>query len=62
MNKLLKCFDLSKFHEYRDFTIFNLIFDTGNRLSETLSIVHTDIDFIKRTILLRADTTKREEG
>ena len=27
-NRLLKCFDLSKFHEYRDYIITQLIFDT----------------------------------
>lgn len=27
-NNLLKCFDLSKFHEYRDYVITQLIFDT----------------------------------
>ena len=50
-NKLLKCFDLSKFHEYRDYIISLLIFDTGMRLGETLLIKESDIDFAKRTTL-----------
>lgn len=58
MNKLFKSFDLSKFHEYRDYVIAQLIFDTGMRIGETLLIKETDIDFIKRTILLRAENTK----
>lgn len=58
MNKLLKSFDLSKFHEYRDYTIAQLIFDTGMRIWETLLIKEADIDFVKRTILLPADNTK----
>lgn len=58
MNKLLKFFDLSKFHEYRDYTIAQLIFDTGMRITETLLIKETDIDFTKRTILLLAENTK----
>lgn len=58
MNKLLKSFDLSKFHEYRDYVITNLIFDTGMRLGETLLIKETDIDFVRRTIFLPADNTK----
>lgn len=36
-NRLLNCFDLSKFHEYRDYVITQLIFDTRNacrRMSE----------------------------
>jgi integrase/recombinase XerD len=28
VDKLLKCFDLSKFHEYRDYVVTQLIFDT----------------------------------
>lgn len=58
MNKLLKSFDLSKFHEYRDYTIAQLIFDTGMRIGETLLIKEADIDFVKRTILLPAGNTK----
>lgn len=58
MNKLLKNFDLSKFHEYRDYTVAQLIFDTGMRIGETLLIKETDIDFIKRSILLPAENTK----
>lgn len=58
MNKLLKNFDLSKFHEYRDYIIAQLIFDTGMRIGETLLIKETDIDFVRRTILLPADHTK----
>ena len=57
-NKLLKCFDLSKFHEYRDYIVSQLIFDTGMRLGETLLIRESDIDFAKRTIFLPAENTK----
>ncbi len=57
-NRLLKVFDLSKFHEYRDYIITQLMFDTGMRLGETLLIKETDIDFTKRTILLPAENTK----
>ena len=58
MNKLLNSFDVSKFHEYRDYVITKLIFDTGMRLGETLLIKEENIDFVKRTILLLADNTK----
>lgn len=58
MNKLLKSFNLSLFHEYRDYIITQLIFDTGMRLGETLLIKETDIDFVRRTIFLPADNTK----
>lgn len=58
-NRLLKCFDLSKFHEYRDYVITELIFDTGMRLGETLAIrEETDVNFTDRSIFLPADNTK----
>lgn len=58
-DKLLKCFDLSKFHEYRDYVVTQLIFDTGMRLGECLSIRdETDIDFRDRSIFLPAANTK----
>lgn len=57
--KLLKCFDLSKFHEYRDYVITQLIFDTGMRVGECLSIRdETDINFNDRTIFLSSNITK----
>ena len=57
-NRLLRIFDLSKFHEYRDYIITQLIFDTGMRLGETLLIQEKDIDYINRTILLPSENTK----
>ena len=56
--KLIKVLDLSKFHEFRDYIIINLIFDTGMRLGETLNLTINDIDFVRRTILIPADITK----
>ena len=57
--RLLKCFDLSKFHEYRDYVITQLIFDTGMRLGECLAIRDvTDINFNDRSIFLPANNTK----
>lgn len=58
LNRLLRIFDLSKFHEYRDYIITQLIFDTGMRLGETLLIQEKDIDYINRTILLPSENTK----
>lgn len=56
--KLIKNIDCTKFHEFRDYTIINLIFDTGMRLSETLHLTINDVDIVRRTILLQADNTK----
>lgn len=56
--RLIKCIDCSKFHEFRDYTIINLIFDTGMRLSETLHLTINEIDIARRTILIPSDLTK----
>lgn len=56
--KLIKSIDCTKFHEFRDYTIINIIFDSGMRLSETLHLTINDIDLLRRTILIPADLTK----
>lgn len=56
--KLINKIDISKFIEYRDYIIINLIMDTGMRLSECLSLTINDIDLVRRTILLNAEVTK----
>ena len=57
--KLIKGMDTSKYAEYRDSVVIQLIFDTGMRVGETLLInVTTDIDFQNRAINLRAEITK----
>lgn len=57
-NQLVKALDCSQFHQFRDLTVINLIFDTGMRLSETLHLTTNDIDLLRRTILIPADLTK----
>lgn len=56
--KLIKILDLSKFHEFRDFMIINLIFDTGMRLEETLELKVENIDLFRCTIFLDGDISK----
>lgn len=56
--KLIKSMDCTKFHEFRDYTCINLIFDTGMRLSETLHLDVDNVDLLRRTILIPADLTK----
>lgn len=56
--QLIKEIDITKFSEYRDYIIINLIMDTGMRLSECLSLTINDVDLVRRTILLSADVTK----
>lgn len=58
-HKLLKCLDTSKYAEYRDYIIIELIFDTGMRIGETLTIdMTTDLDLDHRAINLQAENTK----
>lgn len=57
-NKLIKSIDITKFHEYRDYIVCNLIMDTGMRLSETLHLTLNDVDFTRRTILIPAEINK----
>ena len=56
--KLIKEIDITKFAEYRDYIVINLIMDNGMRLSECLSLTNNDIDLVRKTILLSADVTK----
>ena len=57
-NNLIKCLDLSKYSEYRDYTIIQLIIDTGMRLGECLLLQMQDIDINERCIVLKAENTK----
>ncbi|OPX47862.1 tyrosine-type recombinase/integrase [Clostridium thermobutyricum] len=56
--KLVKSLDITNFHEYRDYVIIQLIFDTGMRLGECLSLEIENIDLINKTIFLSAEVTK----
>lgn len=56
--KLLKHIETSKFHEYRDYIIIQLLLDTGMRIGECLLITTDDVDLEKRCILLPAENTK----
>ncbi len=57
-NKLIKSMDCTKYSEFRDYTIIQLIFDTGMRLSETLSLTINDVDILRKTILIPAEINK----
>lgn len=56
--KIIKSIDITKFHEYRDYVIINLIMDTGMRLGECLSLTIEEVDLVRKTIFLSADVTK----
>ena len=56
--KIIKAIDLTKFNEYRDYIVIQLIMDTGMRLSECLSLTIDDIDIVRKTVFLSAEVTK----
>ncbi|WP_460293955.1 tyrosine-type recombinase/integrase [Clostridium tertium] len=55
---LIKAINITIYSEYRDYTIIQLIFDTGMRLTETLNLKMEDIDVERRTILIPAEINK----
>ena len=52
--------DISKFSEYRDFVIVQLLLDTGMRISECLMIKVNDLNLVKRFIWLPAKKHERK--
>ena len=57
-NNLIRCLDLSKYSEYRDCIVIQLIIDTGMRIGECLLLMMEDIDINERCIMLKAENTK----
>ena len=55
---LLKCLDRSKYSENRDYTIIQLLLDTGMRVGECLKIKIQEVDFAHDSIFLLSDNTK----
>ncbi|MDQ0149210.1 tyrosine-type recombinase/integrase [Eubacterium multiforme] len=55
---LIKALDITKYSEYRDYVIIQLIMDTGMRIGETLALTIEDIDLVRRAILIPADISK----
>ncbi|ENZ01997.1 hypothetical protein HMPREF1092_01232 [Clostridium thermobutyricum] len=58
---LIRILDVTKYYEYRDYVVIQLIMDTGMRLGETLSLVIDDIDLDRRAILIPADIAKSKK-
>jgi len=60
IKKVLKCFDTSTFHGYRNHVITKLLLDTGMRISECLNLVPEQIDFIHNSILITNPKNKQQ--
>lgn len=58
---LLNNIDISKYHEFRDYIIIQLLLDTGMRIGECLALNEEDLDLKRKTIILRAENTKAKK-
>lgn len=59
---MLKSLDVSRFSEYRDSVIIQLLLDTGMRISECLLVSNNDLNLVKRCIYLPAEHTKGKKS
>lgn len=57
-NKVIKCLDLTKFSEYRDYIIIQLLLDTGMRIGETLNLKTENILIDKKAIFIPTEINK----
>lgn len=57
-NKIIKSLDLTKFSEYRDYIITQLLIDTGMRIGECLSSKINNVDLNKRVIFISGEIAK----
>ena len=60
LSLFIRSFDVSKFHDFRDWIIARMILDTGVRIGELVSIVPGDIDLRNGALLLRETKSGRE--
>lgn len=56
--RLIRYIDTTKYSEFRDYVIIQLIMDTGMRLGECLSLTIDDVDIDRRAIFIQAEITK----
>ncbi|GAA0723691.1 hypothetical protein GCM10008905_16620 [Clostridium malenominatum] len=56
--RLLQNIDTTKYSEFRDYVVIQLIMDTGMRIGETLSLEVNNVDLDRRAILIPQDITK----
>lgn len=61
IKKILSRFDVTTFHDYRNWLITRLLLTTGARIGETLSLEDDNIDFRHNTILFKDTKNKKEK-
>lgn len=58
--KVLRTFDITTFHGYRNWIITRLLLDTGMRISECLSITPENFDFKNKAILITNSKNRQQ--
>ncbi len=61
-NTILNSMDISKFPEYRDYVIIQLLLDTGMRIGETLQTKTENVNLKRNSIYLPAAITKGKKS
>jgi integrase/recombinase XerD len=56
--RLIGSLDTTKYVEFRDYTIINIIMDSGMRIGETLALQIKDVDLVRRAVMINADNAK----
>ncbi|KEH95902.1 integrase [Clostridium botulinum C/D str. BKT12695] len=56
--RIIRYLDTTKFHEFRDYVIIQLIMDTGMRIGECLDLTIHDVDLDRRAISISAEIAK----
>ncbi|GGL55610.1 tyrosine-type recombinase/integrase [Sporolactobacillus putidus] len=57
---VMKQFDVTTFHGYRNYTVCLLIFDTGIRIGEALNVMVRDLDFKHKSLLITNPKNKKQ--
>ena len=60
IKKVLKAFDTTTFHGYRNYLITKLLLDTGMRIGECLILTPEHLDFIHKSILIENPKNKQQ--
>lgn len=58
--KVLRQFDITTFHGYRNWVVTRLLLDTGMRISECLSLKPEELDFKNKAILIKNPKNKQQ--
>lgn len=61
-SSLMRKMDISKFHEYRDKVIMELLLDSGMRVGECLAVQMRDVDLLRNSIILPWENTKGKKS